>query len=60
MYLVGLSAMYVVVYGVLQSKKKSLLIRGEISYLGLSNDQSKLFNNFFMLKSCRILNFMIF
>jgi hypothetical protein len=46
-------------YGALQSKK-SLLFRAEISYFQVLNDQSKLLNNFFMSKSYRILNFIIF
>jgi hypothetical protein len=40
--------------------KKLLLFLGEISYPEVSNGQSKLLNNFFMSKSCGILNFMIF
>jgi hypothetical protein len=46
-------------YGTLQSKK-SLLFWGEISYFEVLNYQSKFLNNLFMLKSCGILNFMIF
>jgi hypothetical protein len=48
-----------IAYGALQSKK-SLLFRGDISYSEVSNGQSKLLNDFFMSKSYRILNFMIF
>jgi hypothetical protein len=46
-------------YGALQSKKP-LLLRGEISYPEVSNDQFKLLNNFFISKSYKILNFMFF
>jgi len=46
-------------YGALQSKD-SFLLCIEISYPDGSNGQSKLLNNFFMLKSHEILNFMIF
>jgi hypothetical protein len=48
-----------IAYGALHNKKP-LLFRGEISYPDVSNDQSKLLNNFFISKSYRILNFMIF
>jgi hypothetical protein len=46
-------------YGALQNKD-SFLLCIEISYPDGSNGQSKLLNNFFMLKYCGILNFMIF
>jgi hypothetical protein len=46
-------------YGVLQSKE-SVLFWHEISYPDGLNGLSKLLNNFFTLKSCGILNFMIF
>jgi hypothetical protein len=46
-------------YVALQSKDPFLLCI-EISYPDGSNGQSKLLNNFFMLKYCGILNFMIF
>jgi hypothetical protein len=48
-----------IAYGALQSKK-TLLLRGEISYPEISNSQSKLLINFFISKSYRILNFIIF
>jgi hypothetical protein len=48
-----------IAYVALQSKK-SLLLRGEISYPEVSNGESKLLNNFFISKSCMILNLIIF
>jgi hypothetical protein len=48
-----------ITYGALQSKK-ILLFRGEILYSEVSNSQSKLLNNFFILKYYSILNFIIF
>jgi hypothetical protein len=54
---------YIYIYGevtVLCKVKNQFLLWHEISYPDGLNGLSKLLNNLFMLKSCGILNFMIF